>query len=94
MGDAVLRSLAQPRWLSPNLASNPTSLAATAAIMNSPFVARWASGQDALGQGPNAALGRSPASAPERLAWVIFAVGLVPPALLFAGGLSAWRRAS
>ena len=94
-GERRLAVVGSARWLSPNLASNPTSSSATAGNHElASSLLRWASGQDALGQGPNAALGRFQPSAPERLAWVIFAVGLVPLGLAFAGGLSAWRRAS
>ena len=94
-GERRLAVVGSARWLSPNLASNPTSSSATAGNHElASSLLRWASGQDALGQGPNAALGRFQPSAPERLAWVIFAVGLMPLGLAFAGGLSAWRRAS
>ena len=94
-GERRLAVVGSARWLSPNLAANPTSSSATAGNHElASSLLRWASGQDALGQGPNAALGRFQPSASERLVWVIFAVGLMPLGLAFAGGLSAWRRAS
>ena len=93
--DRRLAVVGSARWLSPNLASNPTASSATAGNHElATSLLRWASGQDALGQGPNAALGRFQPSASERLSWVILAVGLIPLGLALAGGLSAWRRAS
>ena len=94
-GGRRLAIVGSARWLSPNLASNPTSSSATSGNHElASSLLRWASGQDALGQGPNAALGRFQPSAFERLIWVIFSVGLMPLGLALAGGLSAWRRVS
>ena len=68
-GERRLAVVGSARWLSPNLSSNPTSSSATAGNHElASSLLRWASGQDALGQGPNAALGRFQPSAPERLA--------------------------
>jgi hypothetical protein len=94
-GGRRLAVVGSARWLSPNLVSNPTSSSATVGNHElASSLLRWASGQDALGQGPNAALGRFQPSPFGRLIWVIFAVGLMPLGLAMAGGLSAWRRAS
>ena len=94
-GNRRLAVVGSARWLSPALSSSPSFLSATVGNHElASSLIRWASGQDALGQGPNAALGRFQPSASERLIWIILAVGLVPLGLALAGGLSVWRRAS
>ena len=81
------------RWLSPSLKSNPNSFAATAGNHElASSLLRWASGQDFLGQGPNAALGRFQPSSFERWLWMGFAVVAIPLALALAGCRSAWGR--
>ena len=81
------------RWLSPSLKSNPNSLSATAGNHElASSLVRWVSGQDVLGQGPNAALGRFQPSAFERLLWMGLVVGVIPLGLALAGCRCAWGR--
>lgn len=81
------------RWLSPSLKSNPNSLSATAGNHElASSLVRWVSGQDVLGQGPSAALGRFQPSAFERLLWMGLVVGVIPLGLAFAGCRCAWGR--
>ncbi|RPG09179.1 MAG: hypothetical protein CBB84_005065 [Phycisphaera sp. TMED24] len=94
-GGRRLAVVGSARWLSPSLKSNPTSFNASSGNHElASSLLRWASGQDALGKGPNAALGRFQPSAFERLIWMIIVVGLIPLGLALAGCCSAWRRSS
>ena len=94
-GGRRLAVVGSARWLSPSLKSNQFSFNATSGNHElASSLLRWASGQDALGKGPNAALGRFQPSAFERLIWMIIVVGLIPLGLALAGCCSAWRRSS
>ena len=94
-GRRRLALVGSARWLDPGLRANRSSSAATSGNYElASSLLRWSNGQDALGLGPNAALGRFQPSALERLVWVLISTVAIPLLLLAAACSSALRRSS